>query len=221
MLDSQIKGPRIWARQNALTETDWFNLLEERRALIEPHLREMTLKALGDLKIVSWGLCKSNERRPLRMGGMVEKVEKFTKGPPLNPYWTAAELKAVEGNFPLETRGIFADDDIYYHGHFKWDIMRASGKIEAVGEILKFWGLTRNNQWIRAEATIRFFDDRREHLSEVKKLTVHESTPSEICQFCDITPQWLWQRLGDAIHAWVKHRERLLSKAEQLFEVIK
>lgn len=203
------------ARQNTLTETDWFNLLEERRNLLAPHLREMTLKALGDLNIVRY--C-NKDVRPLRMGGVIERVSKFA---PYRHYLDWGGPKIVEGNFPLETRGIFANDDIYYNGHFKWDFIRAPGRIEAVGEIVKFWGLTRNNQWIKAEATIQFFDDRNEHLVEVQKLTIYESTPEEVCQFCGVTPRWLWQQLGDAVEAWVTHRKRLLSKAEQLFEVIK
>ncbi|MBI2049201.1 MAG: hypothetical protein HYT29_02090 [Parcubacteria group bacterium] len=224
MLDSHTKGLRIWARQNTLTETDWFNLLEERRTLLEPHLREMTLKALGDLKIVNGD---HQSRRSLRMGRMVQKV--YHPRGRYCSYWVADELKAVEGHFPLETRGIFPDDDIYYHGHFKWDCVRTPGRIEAVGEILKFWGLTRNNQWIKAEATVRFFtpahvakhDERPEQIREVQKLIVSESTPSEICQFCGVTPRWIWQRLGDVAQEWVTHRRQLLLKAEQLAEVIK
>src|SRR3989344_4044609 len=114
MLDSQTRGLRILARRNALTETDWFNLLEERRALLEPHLREMTLKALGDLKVI---LNYRNDRRPLRMGGMVKKTPSQNFQPQFRSYWVADTLKTVEGNFPLETRGIFPDDDIYYNGH--------------------------------------------------------------------------------------------------------
>ena len=227
MRDSQIGGLNILARRNVLTETDWFDLLLERRTLLEPYLREMTLKTLGDLKVVNDR--SGNERRPLRMGGMVKKILSKNLQSGYRPYWIADKLETVEGNFPLETRGIFPDDDIYYHGHFKWDFIGITGRVDAVGEILRFWGLTRNNQWIKAEATIHFsnhpsvpvFDRDLGKMAEVLKLTVSESTPSEICQFCRVTPRWLWQRLSDAVEAWVKHREHLLSNAEQLFEVIK
>lgn len=225
----RIRGLRILARRDALTETDWFNLLEARRALLELHLREMTLKTLGDLKIIYDDLNRGvGNGRPLRMGGMVEKFTK--KDLPL--HWVES-TPVVEGNFSLDTRGIFPDDEAYYHGHFKWDFIRIPPRVEAVGQVTKFWGLTRNNQWILVEFPIRYrmvtypalpgtcCKERTEKRSEVERVIVRESTPAEICQFCEITPQWIWQRLGDAAQAWVNHRRYLLSNAEQLVEVIK
>ena len=220
MLES-TKSLRILARQNALTKEDWFILLEERRKLLAPHLREMSLKALCDLTIVCGA---RGRRRPLRMGGVVER---FTKDIPYRSYVEECALDIViEGNssFNFETRGIFPDDDVYYRGHFKSDFIRASGKVEAVGETVRFWGLTRNNKWITVETTIRFisqprdprYDENFEDTPEVERLTIHESTPAEICQFCGVTPRWLWQRLGDAVHTWATHRKLLLSQAEAL-----
>ncbi|OGZ10599.1 MAG: hypothetical protein A3D67_01955 [Candidatus Lloydbacteria bacterium RIFCSPHIGHO2_02_FULL_51_22] len=225
-----IKGTeslRILARQNVLTNTDWFTLLEERRLLLAPHLRDMSLKALCDLKIV--GVTGGRRRRPLRMGGVAQK---FTKDIPYRPYREECTLDIVmEGDsvFDFDTRGIFPDDDVYYHGHFKGDFIREQGKVEAVGEVLKFWGLTRNNTWITVETTLRFISQPRdlihyanfEMITWVERLVVHESTSAEICQFCEVTPRWLWQRLGDTVHAWVTHRNLLLSNAETLDETVR
>lgn len=223
---ARTAGLRILARRDALTDTDWFNLIEERRALIEPHLRDMTLKSLGDLKIVRDYQGGHRSERPLRMGAMVEETY---SSPPYHKYRKASELKIAKGPFSLDTRGIFPDDDVYYNGHFKWEhIYRGDGQAGAIGLTIWFWGLTRNNEWLKAVCTEKYFtqplragvDEREEQRSEVVKFIATESTPEEICLFCDITPQWMWQRLGDAIEAWVKHRRHLLSDAERLVEVI-
>jgi hypothetical protein len=208
-------GLRILTRRGALTETNWFDLLEERRILIEPYLREMTLKTLGDLKIVHQELYGQATRCPLRMGAMIEKTY---CDPPYRKYREAAELTGVEGDFPLDTRGIYPDDDgVYYYRHFKTN-----------GCVIRFWGLTRNSEWINAECTVRRFeqarhaghDERLDRRSEVVKFIVSASTPQDICQFCGITPQWVWQRLGDTVEAWLKHRQLLLARVEQLVKVI-
>lgn len=197
---TRVGGLRILARRDALTDKDWFNLVEERRALIESHLRDMTLKSLGDLKIIGDDRQKLPFGRPLRLGAMVEKTYST---PPHRKYREASELKIAEGPFSLETRGIWPDDEVYYHGHFKWEhIPKPGGQMGSSGLILRFWGLTRNNQWLKAEMTESYFeqerhaghDDRPEQRSEVVKLVTSESSPEEICQFCGITPRWIWQR---------------------------
>lgn len=219
----RTEGLRILARRSALTESDWFNLLEARRVLLEPYLREMTLKTLGDLKIVRNHQCE----RPLRKGGMEEKFTK--KDLPLS--WVES-TPIVEGIFSLDTRGIFPNDEVYFGGHFHWDFIRAPKRIAAVGEVLKFWGLTRNNQWILVELPITYhmvtyhsmpgtlLKERTEQRSKVEKVVVCESTPQEICQFCKVTPQWIWQRLGDVVREWVKHRQNLLSNVEELANIV-
>ncbi len=219
-------GLRILARRDALTEDDWFKLLEERRALIEPHLRDMTLKSLGDLKIIRDYKGGHSSERPLRWGAMVEKTYST---PPHRKYREASELKIAEGPFSLETRGIWPDDDVYHYGHFKYEhIYKPGGKRGATGLVLRFWGLTRNNQWLKAEMTESYFeqerhaghDDRPEQRSEVVKLVTSESTPQEICQFCGVTPHWIWLRLGHAMEQWLESRQHQLSSAEQVVKII-
>lgn len=227
MLEKDAKGLLILARQNALTDGDWFDLLEERHILFQPYLRDMTLKSLGDLEIIHDQRGGRASTRSLRMGAMVERSY---LNPPYHKYRTAAELTNVEGNFPLDTRGIFPDDEVYYHGHFKLENVFEDGRtILASGLVTRFWGLTRNNKWIKAESTERYFyqayhsghDERSERRSEVVKFIVSASTPREICSFCNITPQWMWQRLGDVVKEWVTHRERLLSNVRQLDEIVR
>lgn len=220
-------GLRILARRNALTKTDWFDLLEERRALIEPYLHEMTLKSLGDLKVVREEVYGHASERPLRMGAVIKKTHR--DDPPYREYREAAPLTNVEGDFSLDTRGIFPDDEVYHNGHFKCKSVFKCGQTSASGRVTRFWGLTRNNQWVQAWCVERYFnqarspglDERLDRRSEVMKLAVSISTPQEICQLYGFTPQWMWQRLGDAVGAWLKHRENLLARAEQLADIIR
>lgn len=194
--------------------------------LLEPHLREMTLKSLGDLKLVHDQKGGHASYRPLRMGAMVEKSY---REPPYRKYREATELKSMEGDFQLDTRGIFPDDAVYYNGHFQWKPVFKGRKLSASGCETRFWGLTRNNQWIKIEFVERYFDqarhaghdERSERRSEVVKLVVSETTPEEICKFCGITPKWIWQRLGDSVESWLKHRQDLLASPERLAEIIK
>ncbi len=219
-MSRDTEGLRILARRNVLTDDDWFDLLETRRALIGPHLRGMTLSTLGELKIVR----DYFSRRKLEDGGLT--LER-TFGS--QEYRVASEFKAVEGSFPLDTRGIFPNDLIFDHGHFKWDSIHAIEGERATGERLRFWGLARNNAWIKIETTSRFFvqprwpnvgDMRLETTAEVVKLVVSESTPREICEFCEVTPRWLLQELFRAVVAWRDHRRSLLGYAENLMGVI-
>ncbi len=195
--------------------TDWFDLLEARRILIERHLRDMTLKSLGDLKIIDDGY---GGRRTLQTGGLeiVPLLHSEVYRQPCTP-------KTVSLDFPLETRGIFSDDEIFFHGHFNWDVSHISHD-----GVLKFWGLTRNNQWVRVEVTTKTYtqvrcpeqDLRPMEVTGVEKVFAVESSPSEIQQLHGFTPQWIWQRLGDAVKKWSEHRQKLLSETQQLARII-
>lgn len=226
MLHPQTEGLRILARRNALTNKDWFDLLETRRALIKPHLREMTLKSLGDLKIVRDYQSGHSSERPLKLGAMTRVAGSFSTNR------AASELKITTGFFPLETRGIFPDDDVFYHGHFyhgqPWEHIRESESSPATGMVTRFWGLTRNNEWLKAECTQKYFtqarspgrDYREEQRSEVVKLDTSISTPEEICSFCGIIPQRIWQRLGDVVELLLQQRREQLSSAKSLAGII-
>jgi hypothetical protein len=218
-------GLRILARRDALTDQDWYKLIEERQALIAPHLRDMTLKSLGDLKIVRDQQGGHSSARPLRLGAMVEKT--YT-APPHRKYREASELKYTEGPFKLDTRGIWPDDEVYYGGHFKKEhIPKPEGQLGSEGLVLRFWGLTRGNQWIKAECTEHHFEQARhaghdyrpEQRSEVVRFVTAESSPPEICQFCHFKPRWLWEQLGDTANKWLKHRTQQMWDAERLIKI--
>lgn len=213
------------ARRNALTEEDWFNLLEERRVLLEPHLRDMTLKSLGDLKIVHddvtghggiWG-------RRLYKGGLKIVPDKHS-----DSHRQPCIPGVVSSRFSLDTRGIFSNDEVFYHGHFKWDFTDSITSSRKKDMTIKFWGLTRNNEWIRIEVPIKNYtqprspglDDRPHQVAGVEMVKVYESDSREICTLYGFTPQWIWQQLGDATKTWVEHRRKLLLGAEQLNEVV-
>lgn len=218
-----VKGLRILARRDALTESDWFDLLEKRRSLLELYLRWMTIKSLGDLMIVR---DEMHHARKLSVGAMVELSNGAVA---YRRYRVPGKLKSVEGDFSLDTRGIFPDDEVYHHGHFTTTNLFDGYKLPASGRLTRFWGLTRKGQWIKVECVENFFkqdrvpeyDKRQVQCSEVVRLTVSESTPQEICEFCRLTPRWIWSRLGDVVEKWVEDRMSLLEDAEELASVIK
>jgi hypothetical protein len=210
MKNMESKGLRLLARQDELTEQDWFELLEARRELIAPHLRDMTLKALGDLKIVEQDQRGGTWRRELRQGGLLERAH---PDPQQGIHYEPEALNHPQ----LGIRGIFPDDDLYYHGHFNW-------RYTVGGMETRFWGLTRSDEWITIKCIESHFhqhmrnglSDRTEKKTRVNELIVAEATPEEICESQNITPRWLWERLGTVVDAFVEHRTRALGKAREL-----
>ena len=224
-MKTNLKGLAILARQNPLTENDWLSLLEERRDLLKPHMRNMSLKTLGDLKIVHDDINRgAGNGRTLRMGALVGKT---LDRPPYNQYLNPEELKNVTGGprFSLDTRGIFANDEIFYNGHYHWDFIREHDTLPATGQIIRFWGLTRDSDWIKAECLTEVASPMRKDDDEkrvrVKHLTITESNPQEICQFCHVTLRWLWEQLGDTVEAWFKHRQEILAQTNTLVSMIR
>ncbi len=226
MLDAQRGGLRILVRRNALTENDWLELLAERQALIKPYLRDMTLKSLGDLKIVHddvtgrcgiWG-------RPLREGGLKIVPNKHS-----DSHRQPCVPEVVSSRFTIDARGIFSNDEVFYGGHFKWDFTDSTTSSRKKDITIKFWGLTRNNEWIRIEVPIKNYtqlrspgiDNRQHERAGVEKVVVHESNPQEICELYGFTPKWIWQELGNATNVWIEHRRKLLVEAERLGEVVR
>ena len=194
MSDAQRGGLRILVRRNALTENDWFKLLAERQALIKPYLRDMTLKSLGDLKIVHddvtghdgiWG-------RPLCNGGLEIVPNKHS-----DSHREPCVPRVVSSHFSLDTRGIFSNDEVFYHGHFMRDFTDSTTNPGTKDITIQFWGLTRNNEWIRVELPLKNYVqlcnpgvDNRQHVRVgVEKVVVYESNPQEICELYGFTPK--------------------------------
>ena len=131
--------------------------------------------------------------------------------------------------FTLDTRGIFSNDEVFYHGHFMRDFTDSTTNPGTKDITIKFWGLTRNNEWIRVEVPIKSYVqlcnpgiDNRQHVRVgVKKVVVYESNPQEICELYGFTPKWIWKELGDATNVWIEHRRKLLLEAERLGEVVR
>ena len=220
------EGVRILARRDVLTEEDWFKLLEARQTLLEPYLRKMTLKSLGDLKIVRDHLHQCE--KILRKGGLYQTTVPSSR-------WEMG-VPPVKGEecFSLDTRGIFPNDEMFHEGHFNWKpIWSPEGKPPSTGSVTRFWGLTRNNIWIKVEVLITYhpvmhhgvadtdLNDYTEQKPGVELVSIDESTPLEICKFCEVTPRWLWQRLGDVVREWEKQRRQLFSEAQELADIVR
>jgi hypothetical protein len=226
-MKKKIAGLTILARRNnqQLTENDWLDLIKARQNLIAPHLRSMSLKTLGSLKIIHDDInTGAGNGRELQLGGLVTMT---MIDPHRTKYLGATIPEGIEsGDYSFETRGIFANDEIFYHSHYHWEPIKPTNGCPAGGDILRFWGLTRDNDWIKIECLLQTIIDpydfgskrRRTH---TKKVIVSKSNPKEICEFCHFNLKWLHDRLGDAVEAWLKHREKLLQEATALATLIR
>ncbi len=158
-------GLALLARQNALTENDWHELVELRLKMLKPYLRDMSLETIGDLNIV-------------------------------NDYFKSHAIiddtPEVEGDskFNLDTRAIFPTHDNFsahglsanreYTGHDE------SGYATIVTE--KFWGITRNCEWITIEVYITrgqipYHSGRTREMAVAERVTIKESSLLDVCIF--------------------------------------
>ncbi len=48
---TQENGLALLARRDALTEADWYAMVNTRVSMLKPHLRDMTLKSIGDIQL--------------------------------------------------------------------------------------------------------------------------------------------------------------------------
>jgi hypothetical protein len=206
----------ILARQGGLTENEWLDLLEIRREDIRPHLHDMSLRALGDLGVVN------DDRgrypgRPLRKGGMRRMLE--LEG---GDYHEPSELDFLDrDDSSLELRGIFPDDRDAHSFHVEF----AKGKEPPTFDsVIRFWALTRSNEWILVEIEERSFvqpktpgrDRTQERRTEIVGLHVTQKTPQEICIACNTTLAKMWYELGKFVGKWAEQRRLLFSTAQDL-----
>jgi len=179
----------------ALHETDWLKLVEARLEMIKPHLRDMTLKSLGDIRIINddFGFHDLNRDKPKVSG------EKFN----------------------LATRGIFPNNDIWA-GTAIEEYDREGGT-SATAATYRSWGLTRDGEWIMIEvfSTNKHKRYRYERRAEqVKTVKIEESTLADACVFCKRSPQDIWKRLGEIVKKWAEHRKNLYEDAQCLEEEV-
>ncbi len=194
-------GLEILARRDgrcALHETDWLKLVETRLEMIKPYLRDMTLKSLGDIRMINdyFGTHDLNRDEPKVSG------EKFN----------------------LATRGIFPNND-NWAGIASVEHDRGDG-MSAIAITHKFWGFTRDGEWIIVEvfSTIGYepykYEGRTEQVQRVKTVKIEESTLVDACLFCKRSPQDIWKRLGEIVKKWAEHRKSLYEDAQCLEEEV-
>jgi hypothetical protein len=206
-------GIRILARQNGLTEDDWYALIEVRRAMLADHLRSITLSELGDLRI----MFNVFGNRALREGPTILKFNEDSS----YRFFNTAGPEECEGPYDLKTRGIFPDDTFGCNTSYVKD-----DKGVAVGKIIRFWGITRKNEWFKVEVTADIVEedygsDQRRTVDLVQKIVTSASNPREICTFCGMHPYKLWEQLGKFVLRWLEKRRELLRGVEQLAAIIK
>lgn len=189
----------ILARQNELTHEDWYKLVETRVEMIKPHLRDLTLRPLGDLKMIH---------------DYFHEHDLKSDTPHVDG----------EGRFDLETRGIFPCDnnwagiaDTEYHRN-------DSGRAIATTE--RLWGFTRNDEWISIEVYITRsqepykYEGRTEEVARAQKVIIRKATFQEICDFTKRTPEYFLKQFGKVIKIWASHRGELYRQAQNLEQQI-
>ena len=189
-------GFDILARQDALTEDDWYKLVEIRQAMLTPLLREMTLKELGAVKMINDYFGTHDLRRD-------------------NP-------EIVGGRFDLTLRGIFPDDSSYA-GIAHIDHVGRDMKTQyATKSVHRFWGLTRNNEWVTIEVHTSTSNEpykyagRTEKVQKALKVIILEKDIRGVCAIRVCHPKAIWERLGGIVKEWVRHREYLYSQVTEL-----
>lgn len=192
-------GLRILARRDALTDEDWINLLNERRSLIKPHLREMTLPTLGELNLVGDYFGHHSLKRDI-------------------------ETLTITGErFDLDTRAIFPMERSIPVLNTDHHVIREVKGHSFSGRTERFWGLTRDAEWIWAEVFITKhpvpYKDRREIVARARVVNVELKTTTELKAL--VPPKLVWEALGNAIKNWEKHRENLLGHAAELAQVVR
>jgi len=191
-------GLAILARRDSLTEQDWVMLVGARLDMIQPHLRDMTLKTIGDIRMI-------------------------------HDYFGTHDLRRDQpevngGKFNLDTRGIFPNDDSWA-GVASVEHERGNGW-SAIATTHKFWGLTRDGEWIAIEvySTIGLepykYRGRTEQVQRVKTVKIEPSTLVDVCVFCKRSPKDIWKRLGEIIKLWANHRRNLYDDARHLEEKV-
>lgn len=205
MLTSATSGLRILARQDALTENDLLRLLEERRLMLKKHLRDMTLKTLGELPFISDYFGDNTLKR----------------------YSETLRLEG-DGRFNLETRGIFplGDDGRLMITSIKYNETQVSGGQTLVGQRKSFWGLTRDGEWIHVDAFIsrhtQQYEARGRHVQVAcaESVSITEKSAEELSRL-GLSLLKVWGRLGKAVKDWERHRESLLYDASELARVVR
>lgn len=201
MNDNDNPVLKLLARRDKITDDEWYVLLQARVRDLEDHLRSMSLKPLGELKMLKdyFHAHDLNRDQP-----DVESVN-----------WSGHGLK---------TRGIFPSDKSWA------GIAKTEHERDALERVVaskhKLWGLTRDAEWIAIEVdTITYMEEykrsgRFEEVQRAKKVKITRSTPIDLCKFCEVTYKKIWLRLGEVIKDWAEHRKQLYEDAFGLQMVV-
>lgn len=195
VIQKEIPGLIALARRTHIAEADWYELLELRAESIKDHLRSMTLRTVGDIQFIS------SEKEPAH--DLNHDKPKLSE----------------EGGFTLKTPGIFPNDR-------GWSVVSSieypERGVNGCGDAIhRFWGLTRNSEWIGIEARVHSerVGEKYRRIERATEVSIRKfASPPELCEFANRTPKQLWERLGGAVNEWVQHRERLLNDAIRLNE---
>lgn len=187
----QTRRLEVFVRKNRLTTEEWFDLIEDRRKLIKPHLSSFMLPELGLIK------CMSNESNFLH-------ELRFD-----------APVLTGDTRFSLETQGIFCRQKwsdmvrIPNSGY-----CAPPGGVNCPNGTMWIWGLTCSGLWILA--TIGFVGESgyKDHGRErAKTVDIIETDIPMIVTKTKHSLQEIWGELGNVIKNWAEHRKTLYEQA--------
>lgn len=183
-------------RQDQLDDQDWFELIEERLALIKPHLSTFSLSELGELEC-------------LRSEGSFTHALRY-------------DDPTLDGDrkFSLKTRGIFRSQHFSDVGHFPnsgYQPGRTSGYIACPDGIMMVWGLTDSGLWVIVEIAFSGEPGYKDRGYErATSVTIKEAGLQAIISQTKDKPQTIWNELGEAIQVWTESRKSLYHQALEI-----
>ncbi len=184
------KGLELLVRKTKPDYGEWLELLEARRVLLGPHLNSITLRKLGDIE------CLRSENSATRIG--------------------FARPLVGDKRFSLETQGVFATiwkcDYVPHSGY-----QAPPGGLSSPDGVLCFWGLTRDALWILVAVQFKGEPGYKQRgMQTAVSVDIQEATPARIVEKTERTAQEIWRRLGEATQSWLRERQLLYHRIQEL-----
>jgi hypothetical protein len=188
------------ARRTVITDADWLVLLQERADALKPVLHQMTLRQLDEVQFMNDYFHEHGLRKD------------------------KPQLISTDERFSIEMRGIFPKDRSWASvSSTTYERPPQGGRATAATH--RFWGLSRNGEWVAIEAYVTHSEEpykdpgRTEHVERAKTVSIAECSLADLCEFSSRHPRLIWDRLGEVADDWVKHRQSLLADAERIQEL--
>lgn len=198
MPDIFTYGADLLLRTDPLGHEEWMQLLESRRLLLKQHLDKFSLERLGEIE------CLSSESH----------YHKINQDHP--------EVVA-EADLDLDTQGIFGRGETTFE-QVKVPSAPWSGwgpETETLGGVVNLWGLSRKGEWLVIQVEFKREPGYKNRGNDrAVRVTAKTTTVSELAEVA-LSPQYVWDQLGQTVAQWTEQRLRLYLQANELLAVIR